>query len=125
MNLIKWRLLLCSHTLQVQYSKSLSELQTIRQKGDHVKKELKEGYNQTLKEMEDLMQAVEEKDVEIQKLQTECHALMAEKGNSDSNYERVMQKLQQKQKNCDEYLEQMEMWRVQVRPHPFSGRGHL
>ena len=115
--------IVCSHTLQVEYSKSLSELRTIRQKGDHAKKEMTQDYNQTVKEMEDLMQSAEEKDLEVQRLQSELQTLLGNKDNSDSNYDRVMEKLKQKQKDCDEYLEQMGMWRVQVRPHPLSGRG--
>lgn len=63
-----------------------------------------------LKEFEELMTTLEEKDNEVQELRQAITRL----SNAEDERNRVMERLKQKELDCKNYLDQMETWRLQV-----------
>ena len=117
-------LYLFSHFLQVEYSKAVSSLRNQKQKVSNETAELASDFDDMQKEVDDLLKNVDEKDSIIQKLQDDLWQAKSLKDNADSERERLIAKMKEKQQHCDSYLEQMEAWRLQVGVVGTGGCGH-
>ena len=81
----------------------------------HENQEWEQGLSEMEKAVDELMTKVETKESTIQKLQDRILRISSEKDSIEKDKERLLKKLQDKQADCDSYLEKSEVWRAQVR----------
>ena len=66
------------------------------------------------KQLTVIQEKMSAKDTNLQTVQREKQQLVTEKEMAEQETQRYKEKLDKKQKNCDELLDQMRLWREQV-----------
>ena len=98
----------------MEYSKAMSTIMNHKKKSENESEEMAQNWNEVEQQMIGLMSSVEEKQKQIQELTRDLHGSEQLRANAEDNRDRMMEKLKQKQQDCENYLSQMEIWRAQV-----------